>query len=231
MTGNTTIIAAGLLGLASMSAPSVERTVPFKVGEKLTYDVAWSSYVTAGTAVTEVQSKQPTPHSIAYHIVADGRPVPFVERLYALHYHLDALLDAYSLLPDRATVDIEEGSRKRTRTKEFDRRVEPHALDALSAIYALRAAPLRPGVRMTWPVVENGVTYTVRLETSAPEQVRTSIGTMAAWKVTPSATDENHQPAGRNMAIWISTDVRRLPLKLQAELPVGTFDLVLRDVR
>jgi hypothetical protein len=69
------------------------------------------------------------------------------------------------------------------------------------------------------------------LETSAPEQVRTPIGTMPAWKVTPSATDENHQPAGRNMAIWISTDVRRLPLKLQAELPVGTFDLVLRDVR
>src|SRR5256885_4590981 len=226
MTQTGAIIGAALLAAASVSTPSVERTVPFKVGEKLTYDVAWSSFVTAGIAVTEVETKQPTRRSIAYHIVADGRPIPFVARLYALHYHVDAPLDAYSLLPDRATVDIEEGSRKRTRTKEFDRRVEPQALDALSAIYALRAAPLRPGLRVTWPVVENGATYTVRLETSAPEQVRTPIGTMPAWKVTPTATDENHQPAGRNMAIWISTDARRLPLKLQAELPVGTFDLV-----
>src|SRR5256885_7093504 len=231
MTQTGAIIGAALLAAASVSTPSVERTVPFKVGEKLTYDVAWSSFVTAGIAVTEVETKQPTRRSIAYHIVADGRPIPFVARLYALHYRVDALLDAYSLLPDRASVDIEEGARKRTRTKEFDRRKEPQALDALSAIYVLRAATLRSGLHITWPIVENDVTYTVRMETSGPEPVRTPMGTLPAWKVTPSATDANRRPVGRDMAIWISTDARRLPLKLRAELPVGTFDLVLRDAR
>jgi hypothetical protein len=29
------------------------------------------------------------------------------------------------------------------------------------------------------------------------------------------------------MAVWISADARRLPLKLQAELPVGAFVLTL----
>jgi len=52
----TTVIGAGLLGLASMTSPRTERPVPFKVGETLTYDVSWSSYVTAGTAVATVES-------------------------------------------------------------------------------------------------------------------------------------------------------------------------------
>jgi hypothetical protein len=225
------IALAASLGLASVSSAPVERAVPFKVGERLTYDVSWSSFITAGTAVAEVEGRQATLHSSAYHLVADGRPMPLVAKLYALHYRIDALLDAYSLLPDRASVDIEEGARKRTRTKEFDRRKEPQALDALSAIYVLRAAALRPGLRITWPIVENDVTYTVRMETSGPEPVRTPMGTLPAWKVTPSATDANRRPVGRDMAIWISTDARRLPLKLRAELPVGTFDLVLRDAR
>ncbi len=33
------------------------------------------------------------------------------------------------------------------------------------------------------------------------------------------------------MAVWISTDARRLPVRLQADLPVGNFNLVLREVR
>jgi len=33
------------------------------------------------------------------------------------------------------------------------------------------------------------------------------------------------------MAIWISNDARRYPLKMHAELPLGTFVLSLRDAR
>ena len=33
------------------------------------------------------------------------------------------------------------------------------------------------------------------------------------------------------MAVWISTDERRLPVKLQADLPIGSFTMMLRDVR
>src|SRR5436190_20925635 len=37
-----------------------ERAVPFAVGETLTYDVSWSSYVTAGTATAIVKEKKPS---------------------------------------------------------------------------------------------------------------------------------------------------------------------------
>lgn len=231
MKGATTIIGAGLLGLASMTSPRTERAVPFAVGETLTYDVSWSSSITAGTAVAKVESKQPSLNSTAYRIVAEGRPLPLLARLYALYYRVDTLLDAYTLLPQRATVYSEEGARRRTRATDFDRKAQPLAQDALSAIYTLRAAPLKPGGRLAMPVVENGVTYAVRFDVSGPDTVRTALGTAAAWKVAATADGGKGQPAGRNMAMWISTDARRLPLKLQADLPVGTFNLTLREVR
>src|SRR6185436_7207810 len=38
-------------------APKREMPVPFKAGEVLEFDVGWSSYVTAGTAVVSVKEK------------------------------------------------------------------------------------------------------------------------------------------------------------------------------
>ena len=33
------------------------------------------------------------------------------------------------------------------------------------------------------------------------------------------------------MAVWISDDARRLPVRIQAQLPVGSFVLTLKDAR
>jgi len=231
-------------------APRVERPVPFRVGETLTYDVSWSSFLTAGTAVATVKEKKPSFNSTAYYIVAEGRPTPLVAKLYTLYYKLDTLLDAYTLLPQRGTVYSEEGSRHRFRITRFDRAarraffeyqtattvkadfaVSPVVQDALSAIYVLRAVPFTAGDRMTMPVSDNGTNYKVQIDISAAERVRTPMGEVSAWKVRPTVFDSKNHTVGRNMAIWMSDDARRLPVKFQAELPVGSFILTLREAR
>src|SRR3989442_7176333 len=235
---------------APAAVPRAERNVPFRVGETLTYDVSWSSYVTAGTAVATVKEKKPSFNSTAYYIVAEGRPTPLVSKLYSLYYKLDTLLDSYTLLPQRGSVYSEEGSRHRFRTTRFDRparraffeyqttstiktdfAVSPVVQDALSALYVLRAIPFAAGDRMTMPVCDNGTNYKVQIDIGAPERVRTPRGEVTAWKVRPTVFDEKNKPVGRNMAIWMSDDAQRLPVKFQAELPVGSFNLALREVR
>ncbi len=220
-------LGAGLLGLA-LSAPLAERPVSFRVGETLTYDVAWSSYVTAGTAVSTIAGKQPVAGSPAYHIVAEGRPIALVSKLYKLGYRIDTLLDATTLLPRRASVSIEEGARKRTQPTVFDRTKNPGALDPLSALYVLRASPLKPGARVTMAVVDNDTTYTVRCDVGAPETVVRASGNVPAWRIAVTAADAAGRSAVRDMAVWISTDAKRLPVKLKAALPIGEFTLVLR---
>ncbi len=235
---------------AAQRAARVERPVPFRVGETLTYDVSWSSYITAGTAVATVRERKASFNSTAYYIVAEGRPTPLVAKLYSLYYKLDTLLDSYTLLPQRGSVYSEEGKRHRFRTTRFDRAarraffeyqtdatmksdltVSPVVQDALSAIYVLRAIPFKAGDRMTMPVCDNGTNYKVTIDIAAAERIKTPMGEMVAWKVRLTVVDDKNRPVGRNIAMWMSDDSRRLPVKLQAELPVGTFNLILREAR
>src|SRR5262245_38689629 len=102
-----------LLCSLSVSAQKVVRPVPFRVGEQLTYDVSWSSYVTAGTATMTVKEKKPSFNSTAYYIVAEARPTPLLSKLYTLYYKMDTLVDVYTLLPQRGSTYSEEGRRHR----------------------------------------------------------------------------------------------------------------------
>ena len=232
------------------AAPRTERAVPFASGETLTYDVSWSSYLTAGTAVTTVKDKRPSFNSTAYYIVAEGRPTPLLSKLYTIYYKIDTLLDSFTLLPQRGSVYSEEGKRHRFKTTQFDRAAKKVLFeyksdttakdefatsavtqDALSAIYVLRAIPMKTGDKMTMPVTDNGINYKVQIDVSTPEKVRTPMGEQAALKVRLSVFDNKNQPVGKNIAIWMSTDARHLPVKLQADLPVGSFNLLLREAK
>ena len=240
---------AVLAALAGLAAPT-ERPVPFRAGETLTFDVSWSEFMTAGTATIAVREKRPSFDSIAYYIVADGRPTPLLSRLYTLYYKADTLLDVFTLLPQRASVYSKEGKRERMKTLRFDHAakrgvykvktstlvttnltVPPQAQDPLSAIYVLRSRPLKLGATFTMPVINNGENYRMDAKVVAKETVATPVGQLAAWKLVPAVFDEHGKPTAEKLGLWISDDARKLPLKLEAELAVGRFVIVLRDVK
>ena len=230
--------------------PAVEKAVPFQVGETLTYDVAWSNYVTAGTVTTTVKEKKVSNGVPAWYVVAEARPTPLVAKLYPLYYKFDTFLDAFTLLPQRGSVYTEEGKRHRYGITRFDRAarkvfweyqttttvksdfaVAPDTQDALSAVFALRTLPLKPGDRMTMPVSDNGDTFKATVEVGAAEAVKTASGEVRAIRVKPSIVDAKGAPVGRNVEVWISDDARRLPVKFVAELPVGNFTVVLHEAK
>jgi hypothetical protein len=84
---------------------------------------------------------------------------------------------------------------------------------------------------MTMPVTDDGITYRLSVDVGAAERIKTSLGEVSAWRVRPVLTDEKGQSVGRNLALWISDDARRYPVKIQAELAVGSFNLLLREAR
>ena len=232
------------------TAPRKEVSVPFRVGETLTYDVSWSQYMVAGSAVSRVVEKRGAPTSSAYYIVAEGRPLPLIARIYALYYKMDSVLDSFTALSQRTSLYTEEGSQKRSVSTTFNRSTkqglfetasDPPAKnefaipadvqDGLAALYALRARSLAPGSRVTIPVANEGMLYSVIFDVGAPEAVKVPLGSITAWNLGVTILDGAGQPAARNVRAWISTDARRLPIKLQADLPVGSFILALRTAQ
>src|SRR5262245_49979393 len=242
--------AAAILTASAAVAPAtprVEHVVPFHVGETLTYDVSWQAYLTAGTMVATVKEKKPSYDSTAYYIVVEGRPTPLVSRLYSLYYKVDTLLDSYTLLSQRGATYSEEGNHHRFHATRFERSarraffedehgdvrldfaVPPLVQDPLAAVYALRTLPLKPGERRTIPVSDGGTTFDVPITIGATERVSTPIGEANAWKVDAEIPDTRGNTQAESVAIWISNDSRRLPMRLQADTPAGRFNVVLRQ--
>jgi len=224
--------------------------VPFRAGERLTYDVAWQTYLIAGSATTTVMEKKPSFGSTAYYIVAEGRPLPLIQRIYALYYKMDTLLDSFSSLSQQSVLYAEEGADKRTATTRFDRGarkalferqsettmrdeivVPPDATDGLATLYALRARTFNAGDKLTIPVLDNGTLYSVNVEASGPEHLRMRVGEFDAWNLHVTIVDPKKQQVGKNISVMMSRDERRLPLRIQADLPVGYFVLALKEIR
>jgi Protein of unknown function (DUF3108) len=229
--------------------PAAPPPTPYGPGERLVYDITWSGMLTAGTITVTTHDRRPSFGSTAFYMTAEGRPTGFVAALYPVYYKADTLLDTTTLLPHQGSLYSDEKGRRRYRLARFDQAarsvhyefqsLDPmkvlsqsdlpatRAHDALSVVFALRTMALSPGASTLMPVVVNGHVYQVLMKVDGRERVRSGLGDLDAWRLTPTLVDERDREDGRDMAIWISADARRLPLKLQGQLPVGAFVLSL----
>jgi hypothetical protein len=248
---DTAATAPGARPAATRAAarPGKEKAVPFAAGETLTYDVSWSTFVTAGTATLAVREKKPSYGSTAYYIIAEGRPIELVQRLYPLYYKADTLLDTFSLLPQRGSLYSDENGDRRMQTTLFDQaratatyevrstttatrtlKLPAPTHDALSVLYAIRAMRMQPGATAAFTVADGGKLLTVTTTVVRLDTLRTGTGLLNAWRVEPVIQDaRGRSNVARQMAVWISDDARHVPVKMTAELAVGTFAFTLRD--
>lgn len=239
--------AAASNGAPAPKAPPAakrELPVPFAPGETLTYDVSWSSTLTAGTATLRVAEKKPSFNSVAYYIVAEGRPSALLSKLYTLYYKVDSLLDVYSLLPQRASIYSEEGKRHRMKSTMFDHakktaeyQVETRTVvkkplaisavsqDPLGAMFVLRSIPLKQGEKITMPICDNGANYKMLIEAGPTETIKTAIGGIDAQRLT--LTPQGADVGARGLTLWLSGDPAHVPVKMSAQLAVGAFVLTL----
>lgn len=241
------VVALGIVHPAAQTATG-DRAVPFKVGEVLSYDISWSTTVTAGTATMAVKERRASGSSAAYYLVTEGRPTTLLDKLYHLYYKVETMLDTKTLQPSMSKVFSDEKGRTKLRSMTFtgrttyefspktnapfEKRTMPAlALDPLSAVYVIRAIPLRAGQSFVMPIVDGSDVYNARWQVAGPEAVTTPAGAFSAWRLTPALSDLQGKAVTKNkVTLWLSNDARKLPLKLQAGLPVGNFVLTLTKI-
>jgi hypothetical protein len=231
-------------------APKADASVPFRVGEVLTYDVSWSRTVSAGTATLSVKDKLSLAGGqTAYDIVAEAKPGFVIRTVYPIYYKLESYLETRSLLPIRATMYSVEKTRKRTKTTKFigptsieyeyatasvsrsTKPIERMTRDPLSLFYVIRGMSLVPGQQLTIPFVESGTMYKLTVKVGGYEKITTKAGTYRAIRLTPTFSDASGKPVtDRKLSLWISDDPRHLPIRFESTLLVGSFVLNLIHV-
>lgn len=227
--------------------PPADAAVPFRVGESLTYDVSWSSFLTAGQVTMRVADRQNLGGGRSgYHFVTEAQTASLAAKLYLVYYKVESVIDTASLAAVRASSYSNERGRERVKSIWFGARntgsyeikrgevskgqvaLPPRTLDPLGAMYIARVVHANPGETLVMPIVDGDTVSRLRLTFGNRETVKTGSGSANGWRVTLTLTDlQGKRTADRPLTVWLSDDAQRRPLRFEGALAVGSITLAL----
>jgi hypothetical protein len=127
----------------------------------------------------------------------------------------------------QVTMELSEGTR--AGRAAYARQGE--VLDAVAALYYLRAARLAPGERICFDLVGNGKYWRVEGAVAArSEPVEVPAGRFQALRIEATARRADGQGPARPLFLWIGTDARRLPVAAVSEVDLGPVSAKLTEV-
>jgi hypothetical protein len=231
--------------------PLADGERPWRAGETLELQLAILGALKAGTLQLSVE--RPMSGGSIVPLRARARtsaPLDAIRRFAGVGL---SWIHAATLLPERYRDDLDDaGVRKTSDTRipedaeritisyrRGDRRGEAtyaatgEVLDALSAVYYLRAARLVPGERFCFDMIAVRRFWHVEGSVAAdPERVETPAGdfdTLRLDAVARLAERPNARP--RPITIWITRDARRLLVAATSEIDLGSVRAELASVR
>lgn len=244
-------LAALLLVMTAAPAAAQNPPTPFGPGETLTYDVTWTVF-RAGVVTTNLHTIQEKDHE-AYEITATALSEGFVNVLFAVNNVFRAVSDPETLCSQGITKKVSEGRRQKDTHITFDYtrklallderdltqpkappkhqefEIPPCTEDIVTAFYYLRRQRMEIGHNIELPVNDGSKTQQVVVDVQAREKVQTPMGTFDAIRVEPKVFNGLLKHKGR-MFIWLSAEPRQLPLRIKAEITVGSITGTLRSV-
>jgi hypothetical protein len=123
--------------------------------------------------------------------------------------------------------DPNQSQPPRTSALEFSEPIQ----DILTVIYFLRTQKLEVGKSFDVPLSDAGRVYRFSVAVVERKALDTVLGRVTAVRIDPALFGENGLVRARgSLAIWITDDSRRLPVKAQLKVDLGTFDIKLKRV-
>ncbi|HUZ45876.1 MAG TPA: DUF3108 domain-containing protein [Terriglobia bacterium] len=237
-------------GVPSQAAP--KDPLPFNPGETLNYDVNWSIFH-AGE-VTATLLRDPRGASNVFVIKTTARSEGFVSILYKVQDEFRSLFNPDTRCSLGISKQINEGRRHRSVNIAFDsvrqvavlnernlskpkdppkhgeHEIPPCVQDIVSGFYYLRSQPLRVGDKIHLAVNDGSKTTRVVAVVLDREKLQTPMGTMDALRVEPRVFGTLYKKIKGRMTIWFSDDPHHYPLRIKADLLVGSITGTLTSI-
>ena len=106
----------------------------------------------------------------------------------------------------------------------------PCVQDPLAALYSYRALPLAKGHEKILTVGNNDKALEVRTRIETQDTVNTPAGKFKAWKIGTNALSGGLFRENGDFRIWISADDKKLPVRFEAKVRLGSIVGALKSV-
>jgi hypothetical protein len=215
----------------------------YTVGEKLTFAVQYFN-VTAGYAILSIPEYSVQQGRVCMHVVADAKTHPFFETFFKVKDRIETFIDADSLIPWRYEKHLREGGYSADAFYIFDQRahmmhepskghnvtVSAETQDVLSCFFWFRTMELTPGKDMVIKVAADDMrSYELVVNVLRKERVSTLAGDFDCILVQPHLKYDGLFQQKGDVFVWITDDARRIPVKIQTNIAIGTININLQD--
>lgn len=181
-----------------------------------------------------------------YHVVGKGKSTGLLHLFFKVDDNYETYIDQETGSPYKFIRQIDEGGytkdleidfnhqyntafvhdRKHDTKKTYD--VEDNVHDMLSAFYYLRNNldfdGLKQGDMVSLNMFFDDENYEFRLEYLGPEVVKTKMGKIASLKFRPYVMAGRVFEEKESLTFWVSDDDNRMPVKIEADLAVGSLE-------
>ena len=226
---------------------------PFDNGESTEYWASWSGIPVASAKI------HAAPLFIEgekfYEVKIQARSWKYLSLFWKMRDSIESIFEAETFRPRRFVFRQRENRRKVDTIASFDRKsnkwvverrkrnkvkryefVSRNTFDPISAVYLARSLDFKVGDTLKLEVFGGKSRYLVTLDVVGIERITTDAGVFDAYKIVPKVfnlTRSGYAGRMRQAAVWISTDEKRMLLRMVSRVFIGsvTIEMVKRKVR
>ena len=227
------------------------RDLPFHAGEKMTFQLRWSS-IRAGEATIELLPSANINGEDSYHILLKARTSEFVDIFYKVRDKIDSYTDlnmTHSLLYTEShqgksrkdiavNFDWEKQQAQYSKTGESEKKapisIMPGTFDPLSVFFAFRLNDLKKNNEIIIPATDGKKMALGKINVIKREVIKVGGINYDTFLVEPELGEIGgvfEKSKDAKLQIWVTADNRRIPVRIKSKIIVGSFvaELILYD--
>ena len=180
-----------------------------------------------------------------FHVKGYGRTTGVSRFFFKVEDYYETLVDKQTILPYKFVRNIDEGGHTKDKIIDFDQRAnkafifdrkhdkkttlstEPNVHDMISSFYYLRdkldTSNLKVGDETVLNMFFDEENFQFKLKFLGKEVIRTKFGKVASLIFRPYVQAGRVFKEQESLTIWISDDKNKIPLRVKAELAVGSL--------
>lgn len=219
-----------------------QSTLAYKSGEWLRFDMSYSGFLKAGTAVLELKEKNLNNKKVL-HAVGKGKTTGVISWFFKVNDKYESYFGIDKVKPYLFKRKIDEGGHKKNRQITFnhekntafveDFRKKKDTLisvkspqDMISTFYFLRShntKKMKKGDEIKLDMFFDNKNYPFKLRFLGHETVKTKFGKVKTQKFRPIVQAGRVFKEKESVTIWITADDNKIPVKMKASLAVGSL--------
>lgn len=234
-----------LVGFAAHSSngQKVLRTVEnkaFKAGEVLKFRIHYG-FIDAGTATMEVKKEMKNIGGRScYHIIGTGETVGAFDWFFKVRDRYESIVDSQAIIPWLFFRRVNEGGYTITQNVSFNHytdsaksekktiSIPDYTQDLISAFYFSRTLDVsnaKVGDVFPIPGYLDDNTLPLNVKFIGRETVKTKVGTIKCMGFRPMLQEGRVFKENEDMTVWVSDDDNHIPVRVQAEVLVGSIKM------